>query len=152
MPTDVKTTAELYSHMCCILLFTSVYLSLVSSSSNVSIGNSWTATKLLHIQTNKQTLCPLLYKRTMLAERTALVGKDSTNFAGREVSRGKSNGSPRPLATFSWTRDTDFLSNSSIILMNLSAPCSRPTTSQKTLAAPGTEPGTCRSVASNSDH
>jgi hypothetical protein len=42
-------------------------------------------------------------------------------------------------------------SSSSVILTRLSEPRSRPTTSQKTLVAPGIEPGTPGSVARNSD-
>src|SRR5215475_14008791 len=43
-------------------------------------------------------------------------------------------------------------SSSSVDLTRLSGPRSRPTTTQKNLAAPGIEPETSASVARNSDH
>jgi hypothetical protein len=65
-------------------------------------------------------------------ERPPLVGEVSANFCGERVSRVQRNGSPRPYSRFSRPKLLIFLpSSSSIVLMRLSGPRSRPTTSQK---------------------
>ena len=53
-------------------------------------------------------------------------------FADRGMSRGQRNGSPRPLISVFWTGAATFYSSSSSIdLMRLSGPRSRPTTTHK---------------------
>jgi hypothetical protein len=68
------------------------------------------------------------------------------------VSRGQRNGYLRRILGF-WTGAATFpSSSSSIVVMRLSGPRSRSTTSQKNPVAPGIESGTSGSVARNSDH
>jgi hypothetical protein len=67
--------------------------------------------------------------------------------------RGKLNGYPIAIISFSRPEPLLFLpSSSSIVLTRLSGPRCRPTTSQKDLVVPAIEPGTSGSVARNSDH
>jgi hypothetical protein len=80
----------------------------------------------------KQNSVALVRKRTIPNERPPLVGEVSANFCGQRVSRGQRNGPPRQYSRFSRPEQLLFLpSSSSIILMRLSGPRSRPTTSQK---------------------
>jgi hypothetical protein len=88
----------------------------------------------MYIITNKQQnkSVALVHKRTIPTERRTLVGEVRANFCGEWVSRGQHNGSPRSYSWFSRLESLLFLpSSSSIALIRLSGPHSRPTTSQK---------------------
>jgi hypothetical protein len=71
-------------------------------------------------------------ERTILTERSPLVGEGSTNFCGYTMPRAQRGGSLQPYSRFSRTKPLIFLSNSSsVVLTRLSGPSSRLTTSQK---------------------
>jgi hypothetical protein len=69
------------------------------------------------------------------------VGEFSAHLRGYGVPRGQRDGSPTAVISVSRPEPLLFLpSSSSVVLTRLSGPRSRPTTSQKNLVAPGTEP------------
>src|SRR5215472_1891076 len=87
-------------------------------------------------------------KRTIPTERPPPVGEVSANFCGQ---RGVTWSAQRvPTAVNLCFLDLEpllfYSSSSSIDLMRLSGPCSRPTATQKNLVVPGIEPGTSVSI------
>src|SRR5215469_10037536 len=102
----------------------------------------------------KKNSMAVVRERTIPTEQPPPVGDLVPTFADRGVSRGQRNGSPPPAVNL-FSRPEPLLfysSSSSVDLPRLSGPRSRPTTTQKNLAAPGIEPETSVSVAKNSDH
>jgi hypothetical protein len=102
---------------------------------------------------NKTTNSMALVREwTISIERPPLVGEVTASFCVYRESRGQRNGSQRKYSRFSRLEPLLSLpSSSSIVIMRLSGPRSRPTISQKMLVAPGIEPGTSGSVTRNSD-
>jgi hypothetical protein len=89
--------------------------------------NSVVQSMTKHVHTIFETL---LYFHTDRA--TSLVSEVSTKVCGQRVLRGQCNRSPWPYSRISRPEPLLFLpSSSSIVLMRLSGPCSRPITSQK---------------------
>src|SRR5215468_6476639 len=96
-------------------------------------------------------------ERTIPTERPPPVGEVSANLWRIEGSHVVSATGPHGRKSlFSRPESLLFHSSSSSVdltrLTRLSGPRSRPTTTQKNLAAPGTEPETSAYVARNSDH
>jgi hypothetical protein len=79
----------------------------------------------------KLTSVTWVRERTILTKRP-LVGDVSANFCGERVPHGQHDGSLQPYSQLSRSELLLFLpSSSSVVLMRLSGPRSRPTTSQK---------------------
>jgi hypothetical protein len=80
----------------------------------------------------KEKLRGLSPHRTIPTERPPLAGEVSADFCGSGVPRGQRDGCLRPYSRFFRPEPLLFLSStSSVVLMRLSGPRSRPTTSQK---------------------
>jgi hypothetical protein len=74
-------------------------------------------------------------------------------FSDRGVPRDQGNGSPPPLNSIFYTEAATLHSSStSVILMRMRGPRSRPTASQRNVVATGIEHGTTMSVARNTHH
>src|SRR5215468_7523881 len=102
----------------------------------------------------KKNSVAVVRERTIPTERPPPVGEVSANLWRIEGSHVVSATGPHGRKSL-FSRPESLLfhsSSSSVDLTRLSGPRSRPTTTQKNLAAPGIEPETSASVARNSDH
>jgi hypothetical protein len=75
----------------------------------ITSGKSGELKELQYILKLKLNSVALVRERTIPTERPPPVGEVSAKFAGRGVSRGQRNGSPRPLSLFSRPGAATFL-------------------------------------------
>src|SRR5215468_10244074 len=113
--------------------------------------------RLLNMSKLKKNSVAVVRERTIPTERPPPVGEVSANLWRIEGSHVVSATGPHGrISLFSRPESLLFHASSSSVdltrLTRLSGPRSRPTTTQKNLAAPGIEPETSASVARNSDH